>query len=377
MTKVFDVLGVLAITMSPITVLGESYIVDQDGNGDFETIQSAIDAAQDGDEVLVTYDTYTGPENKNLDFQGKAIHVKTIPETHRSVIDLENNGRAVNFNDGEGLDSVFEGFSIRNGRATVDLVGSNRGGGIYVNLASPTIRNVEIRDCFAETYGGGIAVNGGHPQIIDCDIAYCDAGDPTSPSYAGGGGLSLYGSRVLVRGCRIEHNYGNLGGGIKMSGGGHMIEDTMIIYNEAVRGGGVGVISSVRGTDQIKDDTTIQYNEAVRGGGVYLGNAAKVIMEDAYVVINEASDEGGGVQLEVGVCRGESPMLLWSRGQVYGNTAPVGGGFYSDDGHLALISLTISYNNNYAVFVDAGSTTPLPMTLNCTFSNNTPEDFNY
>ena len=36
--------------------------------GDQPTIQAGIDAAEDGDIVLVADDTYTGDGNKNLDF---------------------------------------------------------------------------------------------------------------------------------------------------------------------------------------------------------------------------------------------------------------------------------------------------------------------
>ena len=59
------------------TALSEIIYVDDDGSADFDTIQAAIDAAFDGDVVLVAPGTYAGDGNRDIDFGGKAITVKS------------------------------------------------------------------------------------------------------------------------------------------------------------------------------------------------------------------------------------------------------------------------------------------------------------
>ena len=56
---------------------------------DYSTIQGAIDAASHGDVVMVDDGTYTGPDNKNIDFGGKAIRVRSENGPENCMIDCE------------------------------------------------------------------------------------------------------------------------------------------------------------------------------------------------------------------------------------------------------------------------------------------------
>ena len=81
---------------------------------DFSTIQEAIDATVAGDIVVVADGVYIGDQNKNLDFNGKDITVRSENSAESTVIDCEGNGRGFYLHSGESLAAIVEGFTIRN-----------------------------------------------------------------------------------------------------------------------------------------------------------------------------------------------------------------------------------------------------------------------
>lgn len=96
---------------------GRTIVVRADGSGDYATIQEAIDAAVDGDEVVLEPGTYAGESNRNLDFKKKAVRVRSVdPDDNQcmreTVIDAEGQGVIVQFVNDEGPGSVFEGFTL-------------------------------------------------------------------------------------------------------------------------------------------------------------------------------------------------------------------------------------------------------------------------
>jgi hypothetical protein len=256
---------------------------------EYTTIQAAIDAASNGDTVLVADGTYVGLWNKDLDFNGKAIKLVSENGPENCIIDCEGSGRGFYFHSGEREDSVVSGFTITHGSST-SLFGG--GGGIYCVSSSPTITKCIIsgNNAFAEYggFGGGISCYGGSPVITNCIIS-----GNVATGYSGsahGGGISSYGGSPVITNCIISGNkahtgYGEgRGGGIHSSGGSPVITNCTITENRAWSDNGGGGIDSYGGSpvitnsilwdnipNQISGVGTVTYSD-IQGGYPSEGN---------------------------------------------------------------------------------------------------------
>jgi hypothetical protein len=120
---------------------------------DQPTIQAGINAAVNGDTVLVSPGTY----NENVNFNGKAITVTSASGPNTTIIDGGQKGAVVTFNTGEPRTALLSGFTIRNGNNTYYY-----GSGISFSNSSPTIlNNLVTSNCPSGAIGG----YGGNPLI--------------------------------------------------------------------------------------------------------------------------------------------------------------------------------------------------------------------
>ena len=119
---------------------------------DHTTIQKAIDAASDGDTIVVLGGSY----RENINFLGKAVTVQSTDPSDpgvvgATVIEGQDIDRSIiRFVNNETATSVLSGLTIKGGHK----YDAHVGGGIYVREASPTIRNNYIRD-HSSFFAGG------------------------------------------------------------------------------------------------------------------------------------------------------------------------------------------------------------------------------
>jgi len=173
-----------------------TYHVYSDGSGDFPTISAAIEVAEDGDIIILADGIYYGEGNRDLDFTGVVITIRSESSNPDScIIDCQGTEsephRGCIFQSGETSESVIEGITIMGGYA-------DEGGAIKCeNESSPTIRNCVLRDNYA-TSGGAIYSESSSPTIENCTISY-----NTSPP--AGAAFLLY-SDPIFDSCILSHS---------------------------------------------------------------------------------------------------------------------------------------------------------------------------
>ena len=269
--------------------------------GDYSTIQGAIDASSDGDEIIVAPGTYTSSGNEVVNTFGKAITIKASGTPEETIIDGENERRVILCNAGETAGTAIEGFTITRGSVTSGSGGSNRSGaGIFCGNSSPTITGCTISNNAAGWSAGGICCNESSPTITDCTIT-----GNTAAESDGGGINCSYSSHPMITGCTITNNTANGswgGGGITCyESSTPTFSNCTISDNTAPSGGGISCYNS--GNPTITDCTISNNTATGSGGGIYCHNSSNATLTDTLLCGNAPDaiygpwTDGGGVAI--------------------------------------------------------------------------------
>jgi hypothetical protein len=291
-------------------------------DNDFRTIQAAIDAAVDGDIVLVAPGEYVITEA--ISFGGKAIIVKSEAGSDETTIRMgtpadTKRGSVVVFENNENTASILDGFTITGGRGIFAPSGGIwTGGGIYFNASSGTVRNCIIVQNSANYGGGVICTDNSLVTLNNCTIA------GNSATGSGGGVFSVFNSSLTMTDCIVSSN-----------------SVTGAIMGVAGYGGGVSCAESSLVT--LTNCKIADNSAGMGGGGIYFVKTnATSTMTHCIIIGNSAGNWGAGVGCELT----ETPLAM-TNCVIARNTAGEGiGGVACTSGADATISNCTIWGNS-------------------------------
>jgi len=272
--------------------------VDDDGPADFNNIQAAIDYSANGDTILVADGTYRGSGNRDIDFKGKAITLRSESGPANCIIDCQGGDSdqhlGFQFHGGEGPDSALDGFTITGGY-------HEEAGAIlctYVSISdlrpsSPTITNCVITN----NQGTGLPAAAircnsfCEPLISNCVISDNIGGCAGGISYADE-------SEPVVSNCVIWGNSGQSAGGIR-TGGAHChgtISNCLIVGNRSANWGG-GIEWWSWGGSLAIVNCTVADNFGL--GGILIGGGGDVTATITNCIVWGNRGEGSSVQISL------------------------------------------------------------------------------
>lgn len=189
-----------------------TWIVDEALSGDFTTIQDAVDAAADGDVVIVLPGRYTGTGPAVVDMLGKAIQLRTSASEEPVTIDGQSVRRGIVCISNETNLTTIDGFTF------ADCHSDDEGGGMHCIGSRPLVRNCTFSSSCTAQHGAAIFFrDASGPRLINCRF---DPSTATASLHSVasslrieecrflGGDAYLSDSNLLMLHSRLSHNPG-------------------------------------------------------------------------------------------------------------------------------------------------------------------------
>ena len=336
---------------------------------DYSTIQAGIDAAAEGDTVLVAAGTYveniTWPATNGIQLIGE--------DRETTIIDGDSLGSVIRFTSSNiETATLITGFTITNGSAggiycvesspsLVDVTITDnsatssylKGGGIYCGWdSSPSLENVTITNNSSSDDGGGIYCYSSSPSLDNVTIT------DNSSSDDGGGMYCAYSSPSLENVTITDNSASYDGGGIYCSSSSSpSLVNVTISGNSASYGGGIYCYSSSPSLENVTITDNSATSSYSKGGGIYCSSSSSPSLVNVTISGNSASYGGGGIYCGYNSSPSLVNCILW-------NDAPQEVYFYEDDSPNSIMiaysdiqggEAGIVTNNNGTVYWEDGN----------------------
>ncbi len=282
----------------------------------YNTIEDALNAATDNDEIILAPGTYSGSGNTDITINGLTATIRSQdPEdasvVAQTIIDCEDNSRAFILSNNTGALTI-KGITISNGNSTA-------GGAILVTSSSLSLYNCIINSCTSNSDGGAIAVTSGSVIISQGSIF-------------------------------INNTAANDGGAIYSSGDSVItLQDSIFSQNSSDRDGGA-IACSNNNSDVLIDTCSVIGNKSTDfGGGINFTYLTRTQIQNSVIAGNFADSHGGGIYYSNSTYESDTPSNLIINSTITENrSAANGGGLRLFDSELELAN-TVIWNNSVTV----------------------------
>ncbi len=234
-----------------------------------KTIGLGIQLAPNHWTVLVAPGTYAGPDNRDLDPDGKNLTIASISSPGFTVIDCQDAAQAFYISSGT---CNIRGFTIKNGYSATD------GGAILIANADSTVRLCIIKNCNAADDAGAIYYFQSPPNI-DC----CSFTGNTSTDL--GGAIYIYSTSGSITNSVFADNTSNTAGGaVVLNTFSGSITNCLFVNNSSGIGGALR--ASAVSPLALSNCTFTTNTSTGSGGACYFSTGGSVSILDSILYLN-------------------------------------------------------------------------------------------
>ncbi len=264
----------LLLVLAPSASLAATYTVAQDGSGDFETINEAIDASASGDRIEVSAGTY----EEMIDFDGKDLELVGVDGSASTILDGGGALNAVWIDGGETSAALLQGFTIHNDTYR----------GLYIANSDPTIVDVVFEDFSVSSLNGGAL----YLSNSEATFTSCVFQDNAASK---GGHIYMNMGRVTFTETTFSGGEASDQGGAFYIDSGSLILDTVVFDDNASYGNGGAITLNTRASLEMEaSEFTDNHSEYGSGAGIYTWGSNNVTIETSTFTGNYPTEYTSG-----------------------------------------------------------------------------------